>query len=576
MRSTRFALLTGVFVWSTALAAALVFLVLQGRRALFVEIDMETSGPAPVVGEVWWSAGARPFHPSDSTSFRAGPGRQSVSVRVPVEIDILQIRPASTRDTSVAIRGIALRTPVATLRRWGGTSGFAGWRETGGLRNFRVADGVLRLEVRETDGAFQVDDVRPLREGARRAAHARLALAAGLLAGLVQTIALALLALPRDSTGRPALVAESRGAPKGAWWLFAGTTAVCLVLAWFAGRALLRRAPPPVFADTGEYSLEFVDHLGRRLSERAGGLKLALDAHSFYRNAPGQNSSRFTIDAHGYRGGFDDADPRPRVLVLGGSAAFGFGLDSDRDVFTARLGRRQPGWQVVNASVVGHLSGQELSELVHHGDEVGPAAVVVFDGWNDLYVPLLAATRFPAASLGVGFNWDVFHLVESRLRLLTLGGAADDPGAKTLEEVPDLVRRITAAYETNLARMNQVATARGASLLVVFQPWLATRRSPRPDAETRILKDWTSVGDRADPAHYDALLAEVRRFLTANGIAFVDLHTSGAFVESPRALFSDVVHMVPDGHELVARELEGPLGTLMGSSPKRPGASNTR
>lgn len=576
MRLTRLPRLTAIFVWSAALAAALFFLALQGRRVLYLEIDMETSRHEPAVGEVWWATGLRPFHPSDSTSFPVGPGRQKISVRLPVEIDRLQIRPASTIDAVVTIHGIAVRTPVATLRRWGGPNGFAGWRESGGLRDFNVAGGVLRLRVSEKDGGFQVDDVKPLRDGARRLAHVRIALAAGFLAGLLQTIALTLL-FPRDTAvGTGVSVAEPHGTPKGAWWLFVGTTAACLVAAWFIGRALLRRATPPVFPDTGDYSLEFVDHLGRRLSEREGGLKLALDAHSFYRNAPGQKSSRFSIDAHGYRGGFDDADPRPRILVLGGSAAFGFGLDSDQEVFTARLGQRHSGWQLVNASVVGHLSGQELSELVHHGDDVNPSAVVAFDGWNDLYVPLLAATRFSAAGLGVGFNWDVFQMAESRLRLLTLGGASEDPGPKALEPMPDLVHRITATYESNLARMHQVCAARGTPFLVVLQPWLATRRTTRTDSENRILKEWTSVGERANPALYDSLVAEVRRFLTAKGIPFLDLHGSGPFVTAPRALFSDVVHMIPEGHELVAREVEKPLEALLGAESKRPRAPNTR
>lgn len=548
----------------STLAAVLAFLALQGHRALTLEIDLEISGAQETVGEVWWTAGLRPLHPFDSTSFRAAPGRQRVSVRLPVEIDTLQIRPASAPGTRATIREIALRTPVATLRSWGGSRGFSGWRASEGVREFAAADGALGMLLAAKDAGFQVDDVRPLRDRARRLAHARIAVALGLLGGLLGTLLIAkLLPAGANAPGASSTPEERRPAPKGAWWLFAGTTAASAVALWLVGRALLRPAAPPVFTDVGEYSLVFVDHLGRRLSEKDGGLKLALDPHAFYRNAPDQKTSRFSIDSHGYRGGFDERDRRPRILVVGGSAAFGFGLDSDEQVFTARLGRRQPDWQVVNAAVVGHLSGQELSELVHRGDAVKPTAVVAYDGWNDLYVPLLAATRFPAAGLAAGFNWDVFHMAENRLRLLTLGGASEGPAPNRLEPVPDLARRIAATYQSNLATMNEVCAARGVRFLVVLQPWLATRRPPRTAVEDRVLKDWLSVGERAAPALYDALVDDTKRFLSGRGIAFVDLHASGPFVTASRPLFLDVVHMIPEGHDLLAEELLRPVGALL-------------
>ena len=432
------------------------------------------------------------------------------------------------------------------------------------------------MRVASDDGAFQVDDVAPLRDGARRRAHFRVALVAGLLLGLAQSLGIALLLGQGKRGGRETAAAGNAvAAPKGAWWLLAGTTALCLLAAWFIGRGLQKRTSPGVFSDTGDYALVFVDHLGRRLSEKEGNLKLSLDPHSFYRNFPNQRSARFSIDSHGYRGGFDETDPRPRVLVLGGSAAFGYGLDSDTDLFTVRLGKIQPHWQVVNAAVVGHLSGQELSELLHHGDEVSPAAVVVLDGWNDLYVPLLAATRFQAAGLGVGFNWDVFHLVESRLRLLTLAGAADEATSGALEPLPVLVRRITTAYTANITKMKAICAARGVPLLVVLQPWLATRRAPEPD-EGGPLKGWKGIGERADPRLYDTFVAEVRRVLATEGIPCIDLHGAGPFLDTPGRLFTDVVHMTPAGQQLAALEIEKPLTALLRASPGSPSAAKNR
>ncbi|MCM3876138.1 MAG: SGNH/GDSL hydrolase family protein [Thermoanaerobaculia bacterium] len=555
--------LAAIFVWSGALAAALVFLALQGRRKLFLVLDVESHQGAPVVGQVWWTSALRPFNPSDSTSFRLAPGRQTISIRLPVEVDTIQVKPGLPPASKLTLSSIALETSVSTLRRWDASAGFGGLRQTGGMGSDRTKDGLLVMTAAGPDGAFQVDDVGPLRDAARRMAHLRVALALGVLLGALQTLGIARLLQGQRSMQASGEFAPRGAAPKGAWLLFSSTTVVCLTAAWFIARALLHRETPPVFTDTGEYSLVFVDHLGNRLSERDGSLRLALDANAFYRNAPNQLTSLFRIDAHGYRGGSDGADARPGVLFLGGSVAFGFGLAADAEVFSARIAELESGSRVVNAAVVGYLSGQELSELVHHAPEVAPAAVVVLDGWNDLYVPLLAATRFPAAGLGVGFNWDVFHMVENRLRLFTLGGAPEPPSPERQEPVPDLVRRITAAYRTNLREMNRYCLSRGIPFLVALQPWTASRRAPRPESEEKALAGWIGIGTRADPALYDAFVAEVRRSSEADRIPLVDLHASGPFVGSTEPLFLDVVHPNAAGHRLIAAEIDARLRPLL-------------
>jgi lysophospholipase L1-like esterase len=337
---------------------------------------------------------------------------------------------------------------------------------------------------------------------------------------------------------------------------------VCAILAVLAGRAILKRHAPPVFTESGEYSLVFVDHLGRRLSEKDGGLKLALDPYALYRNAPSQETKLFHIDRHGFRGGFDETDPRPRVLCLGGSAAFGFGLPSDTDVFTARLAALEPRWQVVNAAVVGYLSGQELAELVHRGDAVAPVAVVALDGWNDLYVPLLAATRFPAGGLSFGHNWDVFHLVEERLRLYTLAGAPES--RTTGGDVPfdELLKQVTSTYAENLERLSRAAASRGARFLVVFQPWVASRAAP-PEGERQALDAFRKIGARADPALYGTFIRTARTFLEKRGIPFLDLHADGPFRDASGALFQDSVHPNAEGHRLEASEIHRRLEELL-------------
>ncbi len=110
--------------------------------------------------------------------------------------------------------------------------------------------------------------------------------------------------------------------------------------------------------------------------------------------------------------------------------------------------------------VVGYLSGQELAELVHHTSDLALSAVVVVDGWNDVYGPMLAATRFPANGLSAGFNWDVFQTLEHRLRLYTLGGATERGPNPPREPTADLQERIIDSYLANIRVLQQLCAAR--------------------------------------------------------------------------------------------------------------------
>ncbi len=586
---SRRALSVVAFAWGGILFGLIFFLALQGRRELFLRLEIESpTGAAAWTGEVWWTANRRPFQVADSVTFSLASGgahRETVTVAIPVEVDSLQIRPGLVRifgggKPEIALHSIELATPVAGLRRWDRTQGFAGWHALDGRADFRVEDGALRLLVTTADGVLQIDDVQPLRDHRRRQLHARIAVWAGLAAGLLHSAFLLLLvrrspAPPAAPTPNPVAPSKKKSKAKGssaparprlsirpAVVVIAVTTAICLPLAWQLSRRLAQRGAPPVFNDTGEYSLAIVDHLGRRLSEKEGSLKLALDPFSLYRNAPGQRTRAFNIDAHGHRGGFDEADRRPRVLFLGGSAGFGFGLAGDADLYTARLAALEPRFQMVNAAVVGFLSGQELAELVHRGPSVAPAAVVALNGWNDLNVPMLAATRAPFAGVPTGFNWDVFLLVENRLRLLTLGGAAEPPPAEAREELPQLARRITDTYLANLGEMRRVAAARGIPFLVVLQPSISTRRAA-PEGERQALATWTRMGERGDPALFAGFLTEVRQALTQEGIPFVDLNTTARFSTGGEPLFFDMVHPNAEGHQAMADEIRAPLAALL-------------
>ena len=87
---------------------------------------------------------------------------------------------------------------------------------------------------------------------------------------------------------------------------------------------------------------------------------------------------------------------RKRIVLVGGSAAFGTGLNSDSETFAHQLEKELESVEVINAAVIGHKSGQPFplsvpTRNVRESCErwVGPGPWRVRPG-----APSLSAARF--------------------------------------------------------------------------------------------------------------------------------------------------------------------------------------
>jgi hypothetical protein len=90
-------------------------------------------------------------------------------------------------------------------------------------------------------------------------------------------------------------------------------------------------------------------------------------------------SGRVTLNACGYRGRelpLPKPGNRARVVVLGDSIAFGYGV-SDEQAFPHLLTARDNGIEAVNLGVEGYGPGQELLVLLHEGLPQDPDVVVL-------------------------------------------------------------------------------------------------------------------------------------------------------------------------------------------------------
>ncbi|HKC11509.1 MAG TPA: SGNH/GDSL hydrolase family protein, partial [Vicinamibacteria bacterium] len=394
-----------------------------------------------------------------------------------------------------------------------------------------------------------------------------LAAVIGLLLGFAHAWLTA--SLVSSEAGLPAGVAPATPlATFGSVILFVTSTALSAAGGYLVYERLLR--PPRIGPDTtvGQHDLFLVDSKGRRLSEVPGDVAIVLDPFTGYRNAPHQVTSRVTTDENGFRGGIPAGD-RPLAMVVGGSAAFGFGLESDHDTFTSVLNRLQARYRVVNTGATGFLSGQELGLMVHKLDDFHPKLYILFDGWNDLFF----TQSFPHLRLhDFGFNWPIWGDIENRLHAQYLSQApvSQEPTIPRLASPPrgdaENLQGAIAAYIENLRRMKAFADARGARLVVIFQPELLSKRTPTK-GEVSLRKEFLDWAARPRvnfdaprfSADYRVMIVAAGRACDALGLSHLDLNTDARFQENPEELFIDHVHFNARAHRQVAEILREEL-----------------
>jgi lysophospholipase L1-like esterase len=235
------------------------------------------------------------------------------------------------------------------------------------------------------------------------------------------------------------------------------------------------------------YWSSFHTHDGIPLGTRSGPLKLALHPFLGYSNLPNQNTPHFSINNLGFRGSDIRKDEKTtkRIIVVGGSTAFGTGLQHDDETFARHL-EQLLNAEVINAAVVGHASGQELVYLLTELVDLQPDLVIALNGWNDYNL-------HPRASQFGGSNG--FWQVEEQLQ--TLQSVTDGSFLTRVSNLywilfPNLTKQLeslwvrffrgeaaksepdlgvaSAVYATNMTKMHRLSEAFHYTFLCVLQP----------------------------------------------------------------------------------------------------------
>ena len=205
-----------------------------------------------------------------------------------------------------------------------------------------------------------------------------------------------------------------------------------------------------------------------------------------------------------------------RILILGGSTAWGLGASSNENTVAGALesqlnsNAENHTYRVMNGAYPGWQSRQELTALMEYYDEFDPDLVIALTGWNDVYVltsgedpdlqmrkesgmlakavteslqPMstMYALRKFAGSLGI---WRlVVHFREKR-------HLASPPSVKVSYDA-DNARRIIPGMVDRYLTMANFARRHGAKLILAIQPDIYTTGKTLTQEEDSVRKRYT-------------------------------------------------------------------------------------
>jgi hypothetical protein len=340
-----------------------------------------------------------------------------------------------------------------------------------------------------------------------------------------------------------------------------------------------------------------------------GSFNLCLAPYTIYKNCPNQKIDTEGINSRGFRGSeiSDAPDKRKRIIVVGGSAAMGSGIATD-ETFESMMARFNPQYEVINAGVVGFLSGQELAYTVTELVDYHPQIIIAFDGWNDLHEQWYHSAWFPGNKEKdeIGFNNNFFCLqIEKKLidnyktqtsLFLSFGrffNTAVDKSillsrlrikvARAMQRLPlkkdgslknkAMEPSVSAAYFTeivntytnNLRKMNDFCKCQGIKFAVVFQPELGCKANRTAEEQTMLTNYAFGSKNYAQefPALYKRFIDASKEILKKHGVEYIDINETQVFSSSSKTLFTDAVHTSKNGNQIIAEIINAYLAKIL-------------
>ncbi|MFC1491402.1 SGNH/GDSL hydrolase family protein [Nitrospinota bacterium] len=292
----------------------------------------------------------------------------------------------------------------------------------------------------------------------------------------------------------------------------------------------------------------------------------------------------------GFRGKLPTAEKRDkfRIFMLGGSTVwFGFPHSESIAGQLERLFHEdgQNNIKIYNWGQSALKSGQELSLLVHHVLDYRPDMVIVYDGANDIYQPLVQhldpRPGYPFNFLVYEAGWrvisgkspfaEMFDAILRRSRLLRIFfphlenlssywvKLQKEAGYRTEE----WERQIIKQYTDNHEKMCRIAKAYGYSYVAVIQPMVHHKKNRTPTEESFLGKEEYKNYILRMFENAKKGFAKLHEQYNDKGCLFFDL--INIFADTAKRYYFDQVHTSNEAHPIIAKSIYKHLRRLKGN-----------
>ncbi|MBF0518747.1 MAG: hypothetical protein HQK92_03395 [Nitrospirae bacterium] len=254
-----------------------------------------------------------------------------------------------------------------------------------------------------------------------------------------------------------------------------------------------------------------------------------------------------------------------RIAIVGGSVAFNGELhDSIIAYLAAILKANVPKLKdkevtFINAGIPSAVTGQELAQLIYHVLPLNIDLLIVFDGYNDFFVPFNYDRRpgYPYDYIVEEYRyykfksdkkwWDTFtSLFDTRLLNKQSSAVVHDYYEELGIKKPSIEEGISQTidiYFRNIQYMATIANAFDVKVAVFLQPYSPKHNKPGISNAEALLKCYDIAGKRFEVLSKENSPKRIYHSMVYMGLTKL------------KDLFTDIAHIPVEGNRMVAEEM---------------------